>query len=153
MMSQVMPKKKSATKKKTAKKPVVKKPTGKAPGLPGGEEHLARVRRLCLAMPDSWEKLSHGAPAFFVRNRSYCMFMNNHHYDGHLAVWIAATHGLQAELVTTEPKKYFRPPYVGVAGWVGVELPAVSDEELSFHLLEAWRMVNDKQKPRRKPLR
>src|SRR5215470_12061204 len=141
-----MPKKKSAARKKAVKK----KQTGKAPGLPGGEEHLARVRRICLALPDTWEKPSHGSPTFFVRKRSYCSFVDNHHNDGHIAVWIAATHGLQAELVTMEPKKYFRPPYVGVSGWVGIELPAVSDEELSFHLLEAWRMINDKQKPRRK---
>ena len=69
------------------------------------------------------------------------MFANNHHNDGHIAVWIPAPPGLQATLLKTEPDKFFMPPYVGVRGWVGIELDAVSDEELGFHLCEAWRLL------------
>ena len=69
------------------------------------------------------------------------MFANNHHNDGHVAVWIPVAPGLQATLLKTEPKKLFMPPYVGVRGWVGIELDAVSDEELGFHLCEAWRLI------------
>jgi hypothetical protein len=115
-----------------------------------GNEHLRRVRRICAALPDTTEKLSHGEPTFFVRKRVYCMFANNHHNDGHIAVWIAAAPGLQAMLLRTEPQKFFRPPYVGVAGWIGIELPAISDEELSVHLLEAWRLIEAKQKSQRR---
>ncbi len=77
------------------------------------------------------------------------MFANNHHNDGHIAVWIPAPPGLQAMLVKSEPEKYFRPPYVGGGGWVGIELACISDEELASHLLEAWRLIKEKQKPRR----
>ena len=34
-----------------------------------------------------------------------------------------------------------RPPYVGVSGWVGIELPRVSDKELAAHLREAWKLI------------
>lgn len=69
------------------------------------------------------------------------MFANNHHNDGHVAVWIPTAPGAQATLIRTEPEKYFRPPYVGVKGWVGIALEAVSDDELGFHLSEAWRLI------------
>ena len=111
---------------------------------PNAEEHLKRVRRLCLALPGSWEKLSHGEPTFFMGKRVFAMFSNNHHNDGHLAIWLPATPGAQEELVQTEPKKFFRPAYVGAKGWIGVELPAIDDEELSLHIHEAWRIVNAK---------
>lgn len=117
------------------------------PGL--GEEHLQRVRRICATLPGTTERLSHGEPTFFAKKKVYAMFANNHHHDGHIAVWIPAPPGLQAMLVKTEPKKFFRPPYVGVNGWIGIELSHVSDEELGLHLVEAWRLIAEAQKPRR----
>lgn len=118
------------------------------------EEHLHRVRRICSTLPGTTEKLSHGEPTFFVKKKVYAMFANNHHNDGHIAVWIAAPPGLQAMLVKTEPTKFFRPPYVGVKGWIGVELGAVSDDELSLHLAEAWHLIAEGGKQRRaKPRR
>jgi hypothetical protein len=102
---------------------------------------VRRVRRLCAALPQTTEKLSHGEPTFFVGKKVYAMFANNHHNDGHIAVWIPVAPGLQATLLKTEPGKFFMPPYVGVRGWVGIELDAVSDEELGYHLCEAWRLI------------
>jgi len=113
------------------------------------EEHLHRVRRICSTLPGTTEKLSHGEPTFFVKKRVYAMFANNHHEDGHIAVWIAAPPGLQAMLVKSEPAKFFRPPYVGVKGWIGIELGAVSDDELGLHLAEAWHLIAEGGKPRR----
>jgi hypothetical protein len=110
-----------------------------------GEGHLRRVRRLCAALPQTEERLSHGEPTFFVGGRVYAMFANNHHADGHVAVWIPVPPGLQATLLKTEPHKFFMPPYVGVRGWVGVELPAIGDEELAAHILEAWRLIAAKK--------
>jgi hypothetical protein len=106
-----------------------------------GDDHLARVRRMCLAMRETSEKLSHGAPTFFAKKRTFAMFVNNHHNDGHIAVWIAAAPGEQATLIAASPKRYFRPPYVGVKGWVGIELPGIDDEDLAVHLTDAWRLV------------
>jgi hypothetical protein len=114
-----------------------------------GEEHLQRLRRICAKLPETAEKISHGEPTFFTKKKVYAMFANNHHNDGHIAVWIAAPPGLQAMLVKSEPQKFFRPPYVGVKGWIGIELSAISDEELSGHLVEAWRLIAEAAKPRR----
>src|SRR5690348_6140187 len=102
--------------------------------MESNEDHIRRVRRLCIALPGTTEKLSHGAPTFFVKQGVYAMISDNHHNDGHIAVWIPAAPGVQESLIHTEPDKYYRPPYVGPSGWVGVELPRIDDSELSMHL-------------------
>ena len=108
------------------------------------QEHLRRVRRICVAMPGMTEKLSHGEPTFFVRKKVFAMFANNHHNDGHIAVWIPAPPGVQAMLIHNSPETYFRPPYVGVRGWVGIELERINDEELASHIREARRLMAPK---------
>src|SRR6266481_8917842 len=105
------------------------------------EDHLHRVRRICSALPEVTEKLSHGEPTFFVRKKVFTMFSNNHHNDGHIAVWIPAAPGLQVLLIKAAPETFFRPPYVGVRGWVGIELNSISDEELASYIREAWQIV------------
>ena len=108
-------------------------------------EQIHRVRRLCLALPEATEKLSHGEPTFFVRKKVFAMFANNHHNDGHIAVWIPAPPGAQATLIHTWPETFYKPPYVGVKGWVGIELERISDQDLASHLLEAWRLIAPKK--------
>lgn len=105
------------------------------------EKQIERVRRICTALPETTEKLSHGEPTFFVRKKVFAMISNNHHNDGHIAVVIPAGIGIQEMLIKASPAKFYRPPYVGVRGWVGIELPGVSDEELTLHLREAWRLI------------
>lgn len=106
-----------------------------------GEKQLERVRRICLSLPETWEKISHGEPTFFVGKKVFAMCSNNHHNDGHIAVTIPAAIGIQAMLIERSPEKFYKPPYVGVRGWVGIELDHVSDEELALHLREAWRLI------------
>ena len=92
------------------------------PSLDDGSA-LARVRAVCLAFPETVERPSHGAPAFFVAGkRSFATFIDNHHHDGRLALWCAAPDGMQATLVGENAQGYFVPPYVGGRGWVGVRL-------------------------------
>jgi hypothetical protein len=79
------------------------------------------------------------------------MFANNHHDDGHIAVWIPAPPGVQAMLIETSPETFFRPPYVGVRGWIGIELDRISDEDLAAHIREARGLVGPKTAKR--PLR
>jgi hypothetical protein len=91
---------------------------------------LERVRALCLALPEVTERLSHGAPTWFIRGRrSFATFQDDHHGDGRLALWCAAPEGMQAALIAGEPEHYFRPPYVGHRGWIGVHL----DRGLDFN--------------------
>jgi hypothetical protein len=83
---------------------------------------LAKVRELCHALPDVTEKISHSFPTFFVKKKCFAYFLDNHHGDGRLALWLMAAPGAQSMLVDANPDHYFVPPYVGVNGWVGVRL-------------------------------
>jgi hypothetical protein len=84
---------------------------------------LERVREICLGLPEVSERLSHGSPTFFVGGKkTFVMYLDNHHDDGRLALWCAAPPGMQEALVEGEPEHYFRPPYVGHRGWIGVHL-------------------------------
>jgi hypothetical protein len=102
-------------------------------------EQLERIRLICSSIPGTLEKISHGAPTFFTPKRVFAIFANNHHGDGHVAVWVPAASGVQLALIEEAPETYFRPPYVGVAGWVGVELSRVNDEQLGAVIREAFR--------------
>jgi len=106
---------------------------------------LQRVRKVCLALPETFEKISHGEPTFFAKKRVFAMFSNNHHNDGHVAVLVPAPPGLQEALIEEAPAAYYRPPYVGSSGWVGIELDQVSDEALAGHLRQAWNLIVKKK--------
>ncbi len=89
---------------------------------------LAKLRGICLALPETSERLSHGAPTFFVREkRSFLMVLTNHHGDGRFAIWCAAPDGMQKMLVEADPERFFVPPYVGHRGWLGVRLDRAVD--------------------------
>jgi hypothetical protein len=115
------------------------------PNSVSSAKQIERVRRICLALPETWEKISHGELTWFVGKKVFAMFSNNHHSDGHIAVTVPAAIGIQEMLIKRSPKKFYRPPYVGVRGWVGIELGRVSDRELALHIQEAWRLVAPKQ--------
>lgn len=105
------------------------------------EKHVERVRKICLSLPEVTEKISHGEPTFFVKKKVFAMCSINHHNDGHIAVTVPAAIGVQVALIKSSPKKFYRPPYVGVRGWVGIELPKVNDKELAAHVREAWKLI------------
>ena len=103
------------------------------------EAALALLRELCLALPGVTERLSHGSPAFFADPRCFAMFLDDHHGDGRLAVWCAAPDGVQAEMVRLEPDRFFRPPYVGHRGWLGLRLDTLDGDELAAVVVDAYR--------------
>ena len=117
--------------------------------MPSNEEisrtQLERVRRICTGFPETEERLSHGEPTFFVRNKVFVMFANNHHGDGRIAVWVPAPDGRQANLIAKSPEIYFRPPYVGVKGWLGIELARIGQDDLELHIDIAWKMIAPKR--------
>ena len=88
---------------------------------------------------ESSEKPSHGEPTFFVGKKVFAMYSNNHHNDGHIAVLLPAAPGHQENMIADDPETYYRPPYVGVRGWVGVDLDRIGDEELRTLIHNAWR--------------
>ena len=109
----------------------------------GRKRTLERIRRICLALPETNERLSHGAPTFFVRDkRAFVMVLTDHHGDGRFAIWCAAPEGLQAMLVEADPERFFVPPYVGHRGWLGVRLDRGLDwDELAGIVEDAFAEV------------
>lgn len=83
---------------------------------------LDRLRAICLTLPGTTEKVSHGEPTFWAGGRMFAMFDNHHHGTAHVGVWLAMPIGAQEALVYQDPRRYFKPPHVGPRGWVGVRL-------------------------------
>lgn len=95
-----------------------------------------------MALPEVTEKLSHGAPAFFIKKQFLMLWANGHHDHHFPHLWCAAPPGVQAELVETEPSRFFRPPYVGGRGWLGVRLDGALDwQEIVAICQEAYREI------------
>ena len=107
---------------------------------------LARLREACTALPEVEERLSHGSPSFFVRGKkTFVSFVDDHHGDGILGFWCAAPPGVQADLVDTEPERFFVPPYVGHRGWLGVRLDVDVDwDEVAGIVTDAYCAVAPK---------
>jgi hypothetical protein len=107
------------------------------------ERVLGRLRTICLGLPETSERLSHGAPTFFIRGkRPFVMVLTNHHGDGRFAIWCPAPTGLQQMLVEADPERFFVPPYVGHRGWLGVRLDRGLDwDELTGIVEDAFAEV------------
>ncbi|MEV0899819.1 MmcQ/YjbR family DNA-binding protein [Actinoplanes sp. NPDC049802] len=106
-----------------------------------------RVRGICLALPETTERLSHGTPAFFVRDRKMFVMLwaGGHHDDDFPLLWCAAPAGAQEELIKADPERFFRPPYVGHRGWLGVRLDRDPDwSEIAELCEDAFRAVAPK---------
>ena len=75
------------------------------------------MRRICLALPETWEKISHGEPTWFVGKRVFAMFSNDHHSDGHVAVTVPAAIGIQEMLIKKSAKKFYGHLMWAPSGW------------------------------------
>ncbi len=107
---------------------------------------LARARTICLALPEVEEKEAWGSPTFRVsKGKMFAMYVNNHHGDGEIALWLKAPPGVQGMLVEAAPDKFFVPPYQGPFGWIGVRLDKTEDAEIATHVRVAYRMVAPKK--------
>ncbi len=106
------------------------------------EDPLVVLRRLCLDLPETTERLSHGEPTWFVQGRKTFVTYADRHHDDRLAFWCAAPAGVRDALVGSDPDRFFVPPYVGHRGWLGVWLDVPVDwEELAEIVADAYRMV------------
>lgn len=107
------------------------------------EDPLARLRRLCMALPEVTERLSHGEPTWFIRGKKTFVTYADYHHDDRVAFWCAAPDGAQETLVSLYPDRFFRPPYVGHRGWLGVylDVPGVDWDQIADIVTDAFRMV------------
>lgn len=109
---------------------------------------LARLRRLCLALPDTAEVEAWGEPTFRVKGKIFAMHASpsNHHGGARESVWVKAMAENQRIMVQAEPHRYFVPPYVGPSGWIGVWIDGDADwNELAEMLKDAWRRTAPKR--------
>jgi hypothetical protein len=109
---------------------------------------LARLRDICRSFPEVVERPSHGAPTWFVRGRAsfLTLWADGHHDNAYPHLWCAAPPGEAEALISAEPQRYFRPPYVGHRGWLGVRLDAPVDwVEMAEMCAEAYRTVAPKR--------
>jgi hypothetical protein len=113
------------------------------------KREFERVRKLCLSLPETFEKLSHGEATFFVKKRCFVMFSTNHHGDGNFAIVCNAPEGAQEILTNSDPENFYVPPYVGSAGWIGVRLDrGIAWEMVSSVVKDAYAVTLQKQRKR-----
>ncbi len=99
----------------------------------GDATNIARLRKLCMSFPEANERISHGEPTWFAgKGKVFAMLDNHHHGSKHLAVWLPQPYGVQEALIAKNPKRFFKPPYMGPSGWVAVVL----DGKTPWKLLE-----------------
>ncbi|MGH3648535.1 MAG: MmcQ/YjbR family DNA-binding protein [Micromonosporaceae bacterium] len=109
------------------------------------ENPLVRLRAICLTLPEATERVSHGEPTWFVRGKKTFVTYADHHHDDRLGFWCAAPPGAQEAYVSSDPERFFRPPYVGHRGWLGVYLDVAVDwAEIAEIVSDAYRMVAPK---------
>lgn len=110
-----------------------------------GRDPLASLREICLSFPETTERLSHGEPTWFVRDKKVFVTYADHHHDDRLGFWCAAPPGAQEEMMSTSPERFFRPPYVGHRGWLGVYLDVEVDwDEVAVLVEDAYRTIAPK---------
>jgi hypothetical protein len=99
---------------------------------------IERLRKLCMALPEANERVSHGEPTWFAgKGKVFAMLDNHHHGSPHVSVWLPQPLGAQESLIEADPDRFFKPPYVGASGWVGVVLDTRPDWS------EVARLVRD----------
>ncbi len=146
---QPRPAKKASPKKASPKKAPAQRSTREASAPPerasahpvrrvaaGDAPLVERLRKLCLAFPEAGERISHGEPTWFAgKGKVFAMLDNHHHASPHLSVWLPQPFGAQETLIKADSGRFFRPPYVGPSGWVGVVLDTMPDWELVADLV------------------
>lgn len=110
------------------------------------DELVEKLRAICLALPETTERPSHGEPCWFIRDKKLFVMFANRHHDERVGFWCAAPEGAQQALVSAEPERFFIPPYVGHRGWIGVYLDVTVDwDEIADLVLAAYREVAPKR--------
>jgi predicted DNA-binding protein (MmcQ/YjbR family) len=103
---------------------------------------IKKLRAVCLALGAVVEKEAWGECTFRVVNGPmFAMTDNNHHQSGHVAVWVKAPAMVQEILISSDSRRFFKPPYMGHKGWVGVRIDSKPDwEQLTEILKDGYEM-------------
>jgi hypothetical protein len=117
-----------------------------------GDPVLARLRTVALGLPDAAEKVSHGIPAFFT-TKVFAYYGGSVKVDdGHIrhpaAVLVLADPVERPALI--EDPRFFHPMYLGVSGWIGLDLDPATDWREVAELVEtSYRLTAGVRRVRR----
>jgi|RhiMethySRZTD1v2_1073278.scaffolds.fasta_scaffold2261707_2 hypothetical protein len=98
---------------------------------------IERLRKICMALPEATEKEAWAEPTWRVSGKMFAQMDDHHHGGEHCSVWLPSTLEVQESLVAAEPKRFFRPAYVGHKGWIGVVLDTKPDWAIVEELVRA----------------
>lgn len=105
------------------------------------EDAREQLRKLCLRLPEALEVEAWGDPTYRVRNKIFAM-----EKGAGTEVWLKGELGAQEALVSSDPKTFFVPPYVGHKGWIGARLDAAEDwDELAGLIEDSYRLIAPKR--------
>ena len=112
---------------------------------------IRRLRKLALALPEAHEVEAWGEPTFRIKGRLFAMFANDHHGDGRIALWCNAPEGAQHDIVASDEKQFFVPPYVGPGGWIGMRLDRkLPEKTMTAIIVQAYETTKAKLKSKAK---
>jgi AraC-like DNA-binding protein len=141
-----------------AKPPMGSRHPPKLPANAAEAAAIERLRAICLALPEVTEKIAWGEPTWRA-GKIFAQMDTHHHGAAHVAVWLPARPGVQEGLIEEDPEHFFRPPYVGHKGWIGIRIDRKPDWKIVADLVaDAYREVApshlvarlDAQRPARK---
>jgi phosphoribosylglycinamide formyltransferase-1 len=114
---------------------------------PADDPRLAKLTKLCLALPEATRRDTGDHAAFLVRKKIFAYFLNNHHGDGMVALCAKLALGENADRVASDPARFYLPAYIGPRGWVALRLDmgAVDWAEAAELLQESYRLVAPKR--------
>jgi predicted DNA-binding protein (MmcQ/YjbR family) len=111
------------------------------------DDRLARLARICLALPETTRGAMGQHAVFHVGKKTFAYFLDNHHGDGIIGIWCKVLPGDNAALIASNPAKFYKPPYVGPKGWVGLRLDAgdIDWEEVEELVTHSYRLIAPKR--------
>ena len=101
-----------------------------APHFDVNDPVLAKLGEVCLALPGSDEKVSHGRPAFFTKKIFaiyWAVTKGDHHSGQHDQALVFLPDPDEAEAIAQHAHTFI-PAYWGPSGWLGYDLSAKSTD-------------------------
>jgi hypothetical protein len=111
------------------------------------DRRLARVTKICLALPET-SRDRHGSHAgFLVRKKIFAYYLDNHHGDGMVAIACKVLPGDNTVLAAADPDRFYLPAYIGSRGWVALrmDLVAIDWDEVAELILGSYRLLAPKR--------
>jgi predicted DNA-binding protein (MmcQ/YjbR family) len=110
------------------------------------DARLARLTKICLALPDATREVMGDHAGFRVRKKTFAYFLNDHHGDGIVSVCAKVLPGDNTALISAQPARFYLPAYIGPRGWVALRLDrgAIDWTEVSELVKTSYQLITTK---------